>query len=117
MSRGRVLLVAVCMWLAYQMVQWPSVRAIYSAEDKWAHGLAFFTVWWAMRWATTWRPWTLVMVSAALGGAVEIHQMYLPGFSPSWADWLADLAGIAVALMVFAWNQRLRRRRANAPDR
>ena len=47
----RLLLVALVMGVAYQVVQWPEIRPLYSAEDKWAHGLAFFTVWWALRWA------------------------------------------------------------------
>ena len=104
--RVRLLVVALGLWVAYQMVQWPSLRAIYSAEDKWAHGLAFFAVWWALRWATVWRPWSLVVVSAVLGGAIEIHQMFLPGFSPSWADWAADLAGIAVAWTLYGLWRR-----------
>lgn len=104
--RTRCVLVALCLLAAYQVVQWPSLRALYSAEDKWAHGAAFCAVWWALRWATGWRPWRLAMLSAALGGAVEVHQMFLPGFSPSWADWAADLAGIALAVALFvAWRR------------
>lgn len=109
-SRTRLFLVALGMGVGYQIVQWPAVRAIYSAEDKWAHGVAFFAVWWALRWATGWRPWRLALLSAGLGAAVEVHQMFLPGFSPSWGDWAADLAGIALALALFAvWRRSGRR--------
>lgn len=101
-SPTKLLLVAMVMWIGYQIVQWPSMRVLYSAEDKWAHGAAFFAVWFALRWATTWRPGMLALVSAALGGAVEVHQMFLPGFSPSWADWGADLLGIALAWALVA---------------
>ncbi|AOW13946.1 hypothetical protein LPB72_00845 [Hydrogenophaga crassostreae] len=94
---AKLLLVALFMWIGYQIVQWPAMRVLYSAEDKWAHGAAFFAVWFALRWATTWRVGTLALVGAGLGGAVEIHQMFLPGFSPSWADWGADLLGIGLA--------------------
>lgn len=102
----RLLLVALVMGVAYQVVQWPEIRPLYSAEDKWAHGLAFFTVWWALRWALAWRSISLALLSAALGGAVEIHQIFLPGFTPSWADWAADLVGIALAVALFAWGSR-----------
>ena len=105
---ARLLLVALLLGVAYQVVQWPEIRPLYSAEDKWAHGLAFFSVWWMLRWALAWRPVSLALISAALGGAVEIHQMFLPGFSPSWADWGADLVGIALAVALFAWSARRR---------
>ena len=98
-AKTRLFLVALLMWIGYQVVQWPSVRVLYSADDKWAHAAAFFAVWWALRWALGWRAMPLAVLSAALGGAVEVHQMYLPGFSPSWADWGADLLGIAVACL------------------
>lgn len=101
-SKVRLLLVAVFMAVGYEIVQWPSVRALYSAEDKWAHAAAFFAVWWALRWATNWRPAVLVVSSAALGGAVEVHQIFLPGFNPSWADWGADWLGILAACTLFA---------------
>lgn len=101
-SRTRQLLVALCLWVGYQVVQAPAMRALYSADDKWAHGAAFFSVWFALRWATDWRPGMLALVSAALGGAVEVHQMFLPGFNPSWADWGADLLGITLAWVFVA---------------
>jgi hypothetical protein len=107
-SKTRLFLVSLCMWVGYQIVQWPFMRALYSAEDKWAHGAAFFAVWWALRWATTLRPWSLAVLSAGLGAAVEVHQMFLPGFSPSWADWGADLVGIAVACALFSVLSRKR---------
>jgi VanZ family protein len=84
------------------------VRVLYSADDKWAHAAAFFAVWWALRWALGWRALPLALLSAALGAAVEVHQMYLPGFVPSWADWGADLLGIAAALSLFALWKRPR---------
>jgi hypothetical protein len=105
-SKARLVLVLLCLWTGYLIVQWPSMRVLYSADDKWAHGAAFFAVWWALRWATTWRSWRLALLGAGLGGAVELHQMFLPGFSPSWADWSADLAGIALACALYAMLQR-----------
>ena len=63
-------------------------------------------MWWALRWALAWCPLPLALLSAALGGAVEIHQMFLPGFTPSWAYWAADLLGIGLAVALFAWMSR-----------
>jgi MYXO-CTERM domain-containing protein len=29
-----------------------------------------------------------------------MHQLFLPGRNPSWADWLAGLCGVVVAAML-----------------
>ena len=105
-TRNRLLLVMVCLWVGYQIIQWPTLRHIYSADDKWAHAAAFFSVWWAFSWATGWRPVVLTLLGAGLGAAVEVHQMFLPGFMPSWADWGADLIGIALAWGLYAMRER-----------
>jgi hypothetical protein len=105
-ARNRLLLVVVCLWVGYQIIQWPVLRHIYSADDKWAHAAAFFSVWWAFSWAARWRPITLTLLAAGLGAAVEVHQMFLPGFTPSWADWGADLIGIALAWGLYAMRER-----------
>ena len=46
----------------------------------------------------------------ALGAADELHQVYLPGRSASWADLLADGAGglVGAALLNFAHSARAR---------
>ena len=42
----------------------------------------------------------------ALGAAVEVHQYFLPGFSASFTDWLADAVGIALACGAhLAWQR------------
>lgn len=114
-SGKRQLLVALGLWVGYQVVQWPSVRVLYSADDKWAHALAFFAVWCALRWALAWTRLQLALLSAALGAAIEVHQRFLPGFNPSWGDWAADLAGIGAAWLLYAtWRRSVVRGAAKA---
>lgn len=40
--------------------------------------------------------WLLLAALAIFAGLDELHQAWIPGRSPSLADWAADLAGIAV---------------------
>jgi len=82
---------------AYGLALWQPVRAWYSDVDKLTHGLAFAGVYAALAWALRWKPWALAALALGLGVAVEVHQYFLPGFSASFTDWLADAVGIAVA--------------------
>lgn len=95
-----------CMVCAYQLIQLHQVRAIYTSWDKVAHALAFFSIWWGLRWCFRWPVWMLSGLSLGLGAAVEVHQYFLPGFNPSLRDWLADAIGIAAAAGLFlAWDR------------
>ena len=38
------------------------------------------------------------LLAAMVAGADEIHQIWLPGRMEGWDDWLADVAGVALAL-------------------
>jgi len=52
----------------------------------------------ALAWALQeWRVWALVLLAAVLGALSEVHQYFLAGFTPSMADWFADVAGIGLA--------------------
>lgn len=104
----RVLLVAVILFTVYQVVQLKDMRGLYYRWDKLAHGLAFAWVYMALAWALRWRGLWLALLAAALGGAVELHQFFLPGFEPSWGDWAADLAGVALAwLTLTVWARQM----------
>jgi colanic acid biosynthesis protein WcaH len=89
--------VALLLAAAYALALWQPVRAWYSDVDKLAHGLAFAGVYAALAWALRWKPWALATLALALGATVEVHQSFLPGFSASLKDWLADAVGIALA--------------------
>ncbi len=76
-------------------------RAIYASWDKWLHAAVFFLIWWLMRWSVRFSSlWVTVLVVAG-GGAEEIHQLWQLGHVASWGDWLADIAGIGVALTLY----------------
>ena len=98
----RLGLCGVLLLIGYQLVRHPALRVYYAPWDKFAHATAFFTVWWMLFWASRWPAVWVSLLAAFLGGAIEIHQMFLIGFSPSWSDWMADLAGIALAGVLWA---------------
>ena len=49
--------------------------------------------------------WALIIVSI-FGASDEWHQSFVPGRSPEMADWVADTAGAATAIMMyFGWGR------------
>jgi len=95
---------------AYALALWQPVRAWYSDVDKLAHGLVFAGVFGLLVWALPWRAWAVAVLALALGGAVELHQLvFLRGFTASWSDWMADAAGIGLALVLHGLWRRARR--------
>lgn len=102
---NRLAWVTMLLAVAYVLAMWEPVRAWYRVEDKLAHGLVFAGVYVALAWALRWRPWALAALAWALGAAVEVHQIFLPGFSASVQDWLADAVGICLASgALLAWR-------------
>lgn len=103
----RLALMLCALAAAYQVAQIPSVRQAYEHIDKQVHASVFALVYLGMLWALRWRPAALVLLTASMGAAVEVHQMFLPGFTPSLADWAADMVGILpVALLHGLWMRR-----------
>jgi VanZ family protein len=103
----RLAVVAALLALAYVFAQWAPVRKWYEGFDKLAHVFVFAGVFLLLVWALPWRLWAVALLALAAGGAVELHQLFLPGFTASWADWLADGVGIGLAWAVLAVGQRL----------
>lgn len=99
---NRLALVVLLLSAAYWFARWQPVRDWYSEVDKLAHALVFAGVYASLIWALRWRPWALCVLALVLGAAVELHQYFLPGFTASLRDWLADALGIAVACSVHA---------------
>lgn len=84
-------------------------------SDKELHATVYFVNTLAILLAFVWRPgrgagrfnaWALPVVVAiamlALGGLIEIVQGGFVGRDSQFADWVADAAGITLAVMVFA---------------
>lgn len=82
-------------------------RAIYASWDKVLHAAVFFLIWWLLRWSVrfSW-VWVTALVIAG-GGAEEIHQLWQVGHVADWGDWLADIAGVTVALTIYALGHLL----------
>ncbi|MGE0350797.1 VanZ family protein [Hydrogenophaga sp.] len=109
--------VAVLLAAAYALALWEPVRDGYRDVDKLAHGLVFAGVYAALAWALRWRPSALVALAWALGAAVEVHQLFLPGYSASLNDWLADALGIGLACGAhLAWRDWYVPRKTRTPD-
>ena len=112
----RLAWVVVLLAAAYAVANWPPVRAWYSDVDKLVHALVFAAVYGALAWALKWRPWTLALLALALGALVEVHQAFLPGFSATVRDWLADAVGIALVCSAhLAWSRRREKAQAQVP--
>jgi VanZ family protein len=101
-----LLLTAITSWFAFMPS--PAGPGLPQA-DKVNHLLAFGALAGtaAFAWAPSWR--TTMRTAAGLllyGGFIEVVQSTLPTRQASWADLLADAAGIAAGLMVAQWLRR-----------
>ena len=81
--------------------------------DKANHALAFAVLAWLG--SSCWPGvWVRVMVALALyGGAIEIAQTFTETRMGEWADWCADLVGLAVAAGLHALDMRRHTLRAS----
>jgi len=80
--------------------------------DKAAHFIAFGLILWSLgvlfrRLPRTWAA----LIAIAIGGGVEVLQGYI-GRDPSWGDFLADILGVATALLIWAVWRGFRPREA-----
>lgn len=87
---------------------WPIPRPIKSAQmgDKIVHFVAYAVLacllivelWWRKR--SSWRAYLAVFVGLAIFGGLDELTQPLVNRSADWFDWFADVAGIAVGLLV-----------------
>jgi VanZ family protein len=61
---------------------------------------------------TGWPLWVAVVLGLLYGASDEFHQYFVPGRTPSVADWIADALGVCTA--VFLYERHRRRPRAPA---
>lgn len=75
--------------------------------DKVAH-FATFSMISLLLWVGVFRrrAWWLVPVAGLVAAADELHQMSLPGRSPSWDDFAFDLAAIVICTIILTWVDR-----------
>lgn len=107
-------LVAFLFWCQHQLLL-PTVNPPY---DKLVHAVAYSSALllagWALR-PTFWRCLVLALLGMAVGAGQEWHQSWLPGRVASVEDWLADVAGLAVGLLLCWLLSCWQRRRPTPP--
>jgi VanZ family protein len=68
--------------------------------DKLAHIVAFGTLTVLLEFALRPRAWLLMALPMLVSALDEFHQIYLPGRSAEFADWLAGAIGVAIAFLL-----------------
>lgn len=69
--------------------------------DKLAHAVFFFIFSFLLaRFSSLPLAWVIVF-ALLVGAADEVHQLFLPGRSAGWDDWLADVSGACLVLFVY----------------
>jgi VanZ like family len=101
-----VILVTALFWLGTK-TQWISLFAINPPADKIVHSVVFGFIA-ALLWfyLLTPRPAMVFMIALTLGAADEMHQLYIPGRTASFADFAADLAGAALIVIILKYTQQ-----------
>jgi len=87
----------------------------FRVPDYVLHGAEFagLALLWYLVFTRTWNfeagkaRWLALGIAAVYGLLDEYHQSFVPGREPSVADWIADVAGAAAAVMVA--GRRMRR--------
>ena len=80
--------------------------------DKAAHFIAFGLILWSLGVLFRRLPRTMAaLLAVAIGGGVEVVQRYT-GRDPSWGDFVADILGVAAALLAWAVWRGFRPREA-----
>jgi VanZ family protein len=86
--------------------------------DKVAHFVAYAVLGTALAHAVSRSGWPLVVavvLGLAFGASDELHQSLVPGRDASFLDWVADAAGVTVAVLVYArWRHHRAARRPGA---
>jgi VanZ family protein len=89
--------IALVVTLALALRPAPPGEPWFSHADKVGHVLAFALLGWLG--ARSGLPrWPLTIGLLAYGGAIELLQGLTPTREPSWADWAADAAGLAIGV-------------------
>jgi VanZ family protein len=73
-------------------------------NDKLMHLLVFMvlTLLWQLSFQN--RPIAGLLTMSVYGGLIELAQHYLTGRTGDWWDWLADICGILLALLLWSWR-------------
>lgn len=69
--------------------------------DKLAHAAFFFVLAFLLTWFVSLPVALAIMFVLLVGAADEVYQSFLPGRVAGWDDWLADMAGAGLGLIMF----------------
>ena len=80
------------------------VPSSWMPNDKLMHLLVFMVL--TLLWQLSFQNRTItgLLATTAYGGVVELAQHYLTGRTGDWWDWLADICGILLALLLWSWR-------------
>lgn len=80
------------------------VPSSWMPNDKVMHVLVFMVL--TLLWQLSFRERTIIglLAMSAYGGLVELAQHYLTVRTGDWWDWLADICGILLALLLWVWR-------------
>jgi VanZ family protein len=110
-------LIAVSIWILSSMSTLPVPEMGIRLMDKILHAVAFGILAFALSFyfpLQAWkkRPWRsallVVLITASYGAIDEFHQSFVPGRDMSVFDWLADITGATVVMLVVALRERIR---------
>lgn len=74
--------------------------------DKLAHAGVFGAIAFLLHGGLRLPGWLAVMLAVLVGAGDEIHQSFLPGRAAGLDDWLADLAGAVLAVLLVKFLRR-----------
>jgi VanZ family protein len=97
----------------------PTMPYLFAGSDKVAHAGLYAVLGMALglgrvRSAMPPPHLVLILVGALYGATDELHQTFVRGRSPDWADWLADVVGVASGYFLIV--TLLTRRTSTTPD-
>ena len=74
--------------------------------DKLAHACVFASIAFLLHGGLRLRAWLAVLLAVSIGAADEIHQIFLPGRSAGMDDWIADLFGALLGVLIVGLLRR-----------
>jgi len=83
----------------------PPIPDFFRGSDKVAHASLYAVLGATLAWGRkgVLSPpghWVMILIGALYGATDEFHQAFVRGRTPDWADWSADVMGVAVGYVL-----------------
>lgn len=87
--------------------EWVSLLSANPPEDKFIHATVFGFIA-ALLWfsSVSPKPFIVFLISLMVGAGDELHQIYIPGRTASFADFAADSIGTMLVIAILKYTQR-----------